>query len=188
MKRGWMIVLLLSLGLNVGLGANYLRHRQPPPPPPLPADEHPGDPQERRMPSREQVNAFMRHRLDRMAQDLDLSEQQQEQLWALHETVGREVITRRATMFEARAQLREVYRQEPLDKARMLTLQRGMSALQAELDSVVVEILFQERSVLTPEQRENYGGMFPFGQDRTPRWGSHKGRRDGRHGARRDRP
>lgn len=185
MKRGWMIVLLLSLGLNVGLGANYLRHRQPPPPP---EREHPGDREERPMPSREQVNAFMRHRLDRMARDLDLSEEQQEQLWALHETVGREVITRRAAMFEARARLREIYRQEPLDRAAMMALQRDMSSLQAELDSVVVEILFQERSVLTPEQRENYGGMFPFGQDRAPRWGSHKGRRDGKHGARRDRP
>ena len=186
MKRGWMIVLLLSLGLNVGLGANYLRHRQPPPPPP----EAPGpdDDTERPAASREQVEQYMRHRLDRMAQELDLSDEQQGRLWNLHETVGREVFSRRAAMFEARGRLREVYRQDPLDRDLLRTMQRKMSALQADLDSVVVEILFEERSILTPEQRQNYGGMFPFGADRAPRWGSGQGRGDGSHHPRRDRP
>ncbi len=41
--------------------------------------------------------------------------------------------------------------------------QRRLSALQAGLDSVVVETMMREVQVLTPEQRERYQRLMPWG-------------------------
>ena len=60
-------------------------------------------------PDPEQVEHFMRQRLDRMAQELHLDEDQRHALWSLHRDVGSEVFGRRRAMREARQGLQRSY-------------------------------------------------------------------------------
>ncbi len=171
MKRGWLIILLLSLGLNVGLGLSFLR--RPALAPSLPSH---GDPHlDRDFPGREQAQAFMRHRLERLTRELDLTQDQQERFWALHLESGDQVMERRTAMFAARRHLHEAYAGPDPDIHQIHRIQREMSAMQAELDSSIVDIMFKERAILTPEQRGKYRVMFPGGREAPG-----KGRRDGR--------
>lgn len=176
MRRSWSIVLLLSLGINLGLGLHLLRRAEGPPAPsptfgpgpPMPVD-------------RAQVERFLGRRLDRMQDRLDLSPQQRTALWDLHLAEGREILERRLRLQEARAEFQQLFDAEQPDLAEVLAAQRHLSGLQAELDSVVARIMFRERELLTPRQRQAYRGFFPGGRD-GQRGASHHpgGRRGGR--------
>jgi Spy/CpxP family protein refolding chaperone len=176
MKRGWMIVLLLSLGLNVGLGLNFLRPAPPPADPePRPAmAPHPhGRPGDR--PPGEQ---FLRRRLDRMGESLGLSPDQEQALWTLHREAGPEVLSRRQNLQEIRRELHDFYGAGDVDRRQIRAATRRLSAEQAALDSLVVEIMLREREILTPEQRLEYRALVPLGRDGIP--GRLRGPRQGR--------
>ena len=164
MKRIWLIVLLLSLGLNVGLGLNLLRRSTVAPAPmgrhgvhagPR-GPEFPGDPAH--------SEQFLRRRLDRMGQRLGLTEPQKQVLWTLHREVGAEVFDRRRDLLDTRHRLHESYAQEEVDLDEIRRLTRQLGVLQADLDSLVVDIMLQEREVLTPPQRRQYRSLFPLGR------------------------
>ncbi|HOX26040.1 MAG TPA: periplasmic heavy metal sensor [Candidatus Krumholzibacteria bacterium] len=162
MKRGWLIVLLLSLGLNVGLGVNLLRRDAGAPPlPDAPEADDAGA-----QPDRVRVEGFLRRRLDHLSGELGLSAEQQEALWAVHAEAGERVFERRRAMRAARAELHRIFASTEPAPAQFHAAQRRISALQAELDSMVVEIMVKEREILTPEQRQLYRGLFPEGPDR----------------------
>jgi len=170
MKRGWFIILLLSLGLNVGLGLNVFR-RPSSPPKPLPKD---APRSEQGFAGREDARAFVRHRLDRLTQELDLTQDQQDQLLAIHLDAGDKIRKGRMAKVEAREKLHEAYTAEEPNICQIHMIQREMSAIQTEMDSTIVDIIFKERDILTAEQRQKYRAMFP-GERKAP--GS--GRRDG---------
>lgn len=183
MKRGWVIVLLLSLGLNLGLGLSLLRTAPPPPPPradgPPPPLDQPLD--------RAEVERFLQHRLDRMAVRLDLSEEQQAALWSLHLEDGGQVLSRRRELQRARAALQDLYAAGEPTLAQIHAAQQRISALQAALDSVVVEVMFHERAILTEEQRQQYRGLFATPRE-APRGRWDRGGRSHQGGPRGERP
>lgn len=178
MKRGWLIVLLLSLGLNLGLGLKTWRESSPAaPPPPEPELELPADPP--------QLEHFLGRRLDRMAARLDLSPEQREALWALHLQEGQEIVARRRELHQARRDLQDLLNAASAEESDLQAAQRRISILQTALDSVVVGVMYQERQLLTPEQRQAYRGFFP------PAGEAQRGRRDhpgGQRGPRQGRP
>lgn len=162
MNRIWMIVLLLSLGLNVGLSLNLLRRTTVAP---APHGVHVGPRGPEFSGSTAQSEQFLRRRLERMDGRLGLTEPQKEVLWTLHREVGAEVFNRRQDLLETRQRLHESYTREEVDLDEIRGLTRQLSTLQAELDSLVVDIMLREREVLTEQQRRQYRSLFPLGRD-----------------------
>jgi len=181
MRTRWLwIALLLSLGLNLGLGLNlWRRGGDLPPPPDRPADapEVWGGPP----PDTEQLAGLLRHRLDRLTRRLDLTAAQRDSLWALHQAAGPEVFARRRALAAAREQMHALLEQPTPDPRALQAARRQASAIQAELDSLVISLMLRERAVLTPEQAARYRGLFPFGGPERPRHGrGEPGQRGGR--------
>jgi Spy/CpxP family protein refolding chaperone len=168
MKRGWFIVLLLSLGLNLGLGVSLWRQGDAPPTwPESPGDEaSPGEPGPGFLPDRDQVRSFMERRLDRMSEDLGLTDDQRSALMAIHLEIGDEVFSRRRELLDRREELQALHAADDPDLDAVHVAARALGEIQAELDSLVVEAMFRERAVLTPEQREHYRSYFPMGRER----------------------
>jgi Spy/CpxP family protein refolding chaperone len=177
MRTRWLwIALLLSLGLNVGLGWNLLQ-RAPGPEGPFapdaprsgrdagsgPALAPPTDP--------EQQTALLRHRLDRLTRRLGLTTGQRDALWEVHQRSGAEVFARRRALEDARGRMHALLGEPEADPRGLQAARREISTLQAELDSLVLGIMVEERSVLTPEQARRYRGLFPFGHHDGPRQG-----------------
>jgi Spy/CpxP family protein refolding chaperone len=174
MRRGWSIVLLLSLGINLGLGLHLLRRADGPSAPAPPFETGPPMPVDRA-----QVERFLGRRLDRMQDRLDLSPQQRTALWDLHLADGREIFERRRRLQEARTAFQQLFGDEEPELMEVLAAQRRLSGLQAELDSVVARIMFRERELLTPRQRQAYRGFFPGTRDGQRGATHHPGRRRG---------
>jgi len=185
MKRIWIIVLLLSLGLNVGLGLNLLRRTAVAPALTGPHGVHAGPYGPEFPGGLAHSEQFLRRRLDRMDGRLGLNESQRDVLWTLHREVGAEVFDRREDLLETRHRLHEAYAREEVDLDEIHRLTRQLSALQADLDSLVVDIMLREREVLTPPQRRQYRNLFPLGRDHQQhrRPGRHDGPRHGRNQA-----
>lgn len=165
MKRIWIFVLLLSLGVNIGLGLALWRRPFVPPASmgdlrPAPSDLADAPFVTDDAPDAEQVERMLRHRLDRLANRLDLSVEQRDALWTLHREDGSQVIARRRQLQLARVAMQDLYAAGQPELAAVQAQQRQISQLQAALDSVVVEIMHRERGILTPEQRRDYRGLF----------------------------
>jgi len=188
MKRGWWVVLLVSIGLNLGLGVQLVRRPGPPPDRrvgPPPADERPEPFVE---PDSATVRRFVERRLDRLSRALDLDPDQRSQLAAIQLSAGREIQQRKHAIIDRRRQLRDAYVSGAADRDRLLAEQRTVSRLQASLDSLLVETMIWEMGVLRPEQRERYHELMPWGPD-GDRPGHRRGRGEGprrgdRHGPR----
>jgi Spy/CpxP family protein refolding chaperone len=187
MKRVWTLVLLLSLGLNLGLGLQWLlagsRPDTPPaadpstvaaPPPDLEDDAAALAP--------EQVERLLQRRLERMSARLDLSPAQRDALWDVHRDRGVQVISRRHELRRARAALQELYATGEPTLADAQAAQRRISTLQTALDSVVVEVMHHERAILTPQQRQQYRGFFAPMREGPRGRGEHPGRSGARQG------
>ncbi len=174
MKRGWLIVLLLSAGLNLGLGLKAWRGAPAAPEAPPSGLEVPGDPP--------QIERFLGRRLDRMAARLDLSAAQRDALWRLHRQDGPQIVARRQKLHAARTELQQRLTAAEISLADLQAAQTRISDLQAALDSVVIDVMYREREILTPAQRQAYRGFFPPGPE-----GS-RGRREHPGGQRRARP
>ena len=162
MKRIWLAVLMISVGLNLGLSWRLyqLGHAAAPAPqialppdgsPPGPGDEGP-DPER-----------MAHQRLERMAQDLGLSPQQKAAFAAIHHGTAEEFFQRRRAIMQQRRELRDLYVTGQIDHQDVMARQRQLSTMQAALDSIVVETMIQEVRLLTPEQRERYQQIMPWG-------------------------
>lgn len=172
MKRGWLIVLLLSLGMNLGLGLNALIGTLPD------QGADPAEQQDRVLDipvDRAGTERFLGRRLERMAARLGLSPEQKEALWEIHLADGRTIVARRRELQQARMALQQLLSESDPGLEEIQAAQHEISVLQASIDSVVVRVMFQERAVLTPEQLPAYRGLFPM----TPH--GHAGPR-GKHG------
>jgi Spy/CpxP family protein refolding chaperone len=173
MRRGWFIVLALSLGLNVGLlvtvisgagrmlGWHLRRHfvgelHRPP------ADirghwvpQHWDDPVK-----------LMHHRMQHLGDHLDLEEHQHDQMVNILEEMLPQILTQQDEVVRARVALRDECLSQQSDPARVREVVGRMNAAQAKLDSLVTETMLCEGEVLTPEQRSRYFLAMPW-----HRWG-----------------
>ncbi len=157
-------MLALSLGLNAGLGYVQLSNR---------ADDG-GDRYWKSVrPSGREVQGPMSHpggppgfiheRMRRAGDRLNLSEEQIQAMSDILEEIIPELVQRREHIWGLRTQMRDEYLRPQVDEARIHELRRQTEAAQSELDSVMVETMLREAKLLTPEQREAYFELMPFG-------------------------
>lgn len=177
MKTTWLLIILLlvSVGLNAGLAWRLGRSEPsvgpdggwtppdrpgpgidtpPDGPPPAEGDADPANPR---------VQRLMRERLDRLTEALDLTPEQREAFVAAQQVAAPQFFARRRAIGELRRELRELALAPDVDREAVLRRQQKLSAMQAELDSVVVESMVAEVRLLTPRQKEIYRDLVPWG-------------------------
>ncbi len=168
MKRAWLLVLAVSLGLNAGLLFMTLGKGRPGP---VPA---PGD---HRPPSVERPETLLREHLLRMTESLGLDETQR----AAVENVHRDLLPKIGEQFrllgELRRSIADHYASSEFDAAQFKDLARSLSETQARLDSLVTEAMLGEAAVLTSDQRAKYAREMPWGRRGEPPPGQDRERR-----------
>ncbi|MCK4413859.1 MAG: periplasmic heavy metal sensor [Candidatus Eisenbacteria sp.] len=188
MRRGWFVLLALSLGLNAGLFYTTLATRSsddlaPAPPPmvgpPVAVPGHPGpgmDP-----PGAPAVEQMIRGRHERMCRFLVLGDDQRRQTRTILDAALPRIVALREDVHEIRRLIHDAYRQPEIDAPHIRGLVERLTAAQARLDSLAAETMLQEVALLTPEQRVAYWRAMPFGLPPQPAG-------CGRHGLRHHKP
>jgi Spy/CpxP family protein refolding chaperone len=174
MKTGWWILLLISLGLNLGLGLRLVR---PGPPAAVPDDATalptvwqgprgsrpaPGDSTAWRK--------LMGRRLEHLTTRLELRPEQARIFQAAQATTERLRRQKRREVSAARARLRDLTTTAVIDRGAVRRAMAEMARREAEMDSLVAETLLDELEVLDPAQRARYLDFLPDGA------GRHQGR------------
>lgn len=173
MKRGWFLLLALSLGLNAGLIYTTLVKEtgepQVPPPPAEPGVPAPDDPAHAPdAPVPPTVGSLIQARHERMSRFLDLTpEQRRRGLEILQSRLPR-LLALRGQVAEARNQIHAAYRQPEIDQQRIRRLVEKLTSAQAQVDSLAAEMMLQEVALLTLEQRQAYWRAMPFGLHHQP--------------------
>ncbi len=169
MKRGWFIVLLLSLGMNAGVLYTLLSERTRSVPPP-PRFFHPGrgpfHGEERFPPGRRPrpiLKRMLEKRMGRMAERLDLDDVQRATLADLLDRMLPRIFDERERTESAREEIRALYELENVDPDAVREAVSRLNDAQSRLDSLVAETMLLEASILTPEQRKKYAGALPWG-------------------------
>jgi len=158
MKRLLVLVLLVSLGLNVGL-AWRLRHAGPP--------ERPAwhDRGNRTVPAPGDSQAWrerMDRRFARLSERLDLDPEQQTAFREHRAHVEADVRDHLATLEQARADLRNEAERQPPDPAAVSAALAAVSRAEARMDSLVAVNLKAELELLRPDQQSRLLRMLPF--------------------------
>lgn len=164
MKKGWLLILLISLGLNLGLGLRLLGDR---------GGAGGRDEFRRTKEFRGERGRWASHdsvarkkmftrRLDHMADDLDLSPEQREAFGKVHLGTGRLLMRKRVLIGEKRDLLHSLVTDEQIDKESIRAAIADLGQEQAVLDSLVAETMLQEMEVLEPEQRVRYLELLSF--------------------------
>lgn len=160
MNRLGRLILVASLGLNLGLGWALWRGLRPEPPRP-PRTERPG----RERPAAGDTAAWrrmMQRRIERLSARLELSPAQAEQLQALQLANGPLVRAQHERLEAARGRVLEATGAEGYDAATVRASLAGLRRAQAGLDSLTQEFLLQECDLLTPAQRTRYLELLPL--------------------------
>ena len=181
MKKPWIwVVLLLSLGVNIGILATIGVSRFKGPPKierglwDSPRREHP-------------MRRELAPPVDRMADALELEGETRDEFIALQEQFFRGMVEQRAGLETMRRDLRtEVMAEEP-DEERIDELLTELGKRQVNLDRMFVENVLKSRTLLGPEQQKRYLQMLrrvreAMGEDGGP---GGPGERMGRDGPRR---
>ncbi|MFH2051279.1 MAG: periplasmic heavy metal sensor [bacterium] len=184
MNKGWLLVLLVSLGLNLGLGYRIWNAESaggsPGGPPGGPS---PGEVGEGRFTPRSQDRwrEMAGRRLQHLTRRLNLDPEQQDALRAIQEEHGRRIQESLAALEEFRVELRGRMLAEDADPAEVRRAIHAMGRRQAVLDSLVTETVLQELDVLRPDQRMEYLELMPFerGPGRSGRFHRNGPRGDG---------
>ena len=158
MKRGWLLLLILSLGLNVGLVLRPLLGGPPSRPPRGAALGAPGEAQ----PGHPRWDRFAERRLARLAGKLGLDPAQQRQLAAIRQAGLAPMGARREAVHRARLALLAAYRADPADTVAVRARLAELGAAQARIDSLVAAVMLRELAVLTPAQRGGYLEAMPW--------------------------
>ncbi|MHB8079919.1 MAG: Spy/CpxP family protein refolding chaperone [Candidatus Krumholzibacteriia bacterium] len=158
MKRGWLLLLILSLGLNLGL---LFRPLLGPPSSRPPLACLAGEP-DTVPPGRPHGEHFAERRLDRLVRQLGLDPAQRERLAAIRRTGLEPMMGRREAVHRARLALLAAYRSDPTDTVAVRTRLAALGAAQARVDSLVAAVMLRELAVLTPAQREAYLEALPW--------------------------
>jgi Spy/CpxP family protein refolding chaperone len=182
MKRLIVLLLLVSVGLNVGL---LLKTRDAGGPPAVREGRWR---QERALrPAFDDTSGWrevIARRLDRMADRLDLTPEQREAFAAAQEAAGRQMRERRRLLSTAQQRLRELTADGSVSTEALRDAMLDLRARQTAMDSLAGEFMLRELEILEPHQRALYLELLPLehgpGRGREP-W-SPRGRRGGRQG------
>ena len=166
MKRLIVILLMISVGLNVGLLLRVTDDGAP-----WASDRHvrsggedferPGadgprgnDPENGRSGDRQGRN--------QRYEGLEVTDEQHQRLAALR-GLGREGMeTRREEMRTLFSNMQELLLDETIDPSAVAAVRRRVDQVRAEVDSLVADHLLMELEVMTPEQREIYLNRMPW--------------------------
>ncbi len=171
MKKGWFILLTLSLGLNAGLlivhFAGPMTHRFTPHSFSHNAGHRAGGRQggghagwqDRIHPV---LNRVMEHRMGRMADRMGLERSQRDELSMVLQSMIPLILEAKENVAIARESIREEYLTDNVDPLAVRTAVANLSLEQARLDSLVAEAMLQESVLLTREQRERYMRSMPW--------------------------
>ncbi len=160
MSRLARLILLVSLGLNVGLGWNAVRSLREEPRRPLAMNRA-----WRNRPAPDDTAAWrrmMHHRVDRLSSVLDLEPAQAAQLEQLQTVNAPAVRAQRERIDAARQALRAQSKAATFDPAAIRAALANVRHAQADLDSLTQEFLLQEFDVMTPAQRMRYVELLPL--------------------------
>ncbi len=172
MKRGWLLLLILSLGLNVGLLLRPLLGGPPPRPGHVGAAGGPGA----APPDRPHWDRFAERRLQRLAGQLGLDPAQQAQLATIRRAGFEPMAGRREAVHRARRALLAAYRADPTDTVAVRLRLAELGAAQARVDSLVAAVMLREIAVLRPAQRGAYLESLPWEGERPQGGGRGAGR------------
>ena len=179
MKRIWVLVLLISLGLNVGLGLRLMkgdsRGRQRPHTRTW-SESHRFEGRWAHRDSAARRKMFSR-RLERMSDTLGLDADQQEAFAKIHAETGHLLMTRRGIIAEKRTLLHDLVAREDVDRDQFRAAIAELGQQQAVLDSLVAETVLQEMAVLEPAQRGRYLELLPLERGERGGPGGRGGRR-----------
>ena len=182
MRKFWILVLLISLGLNLGLGVRLLRTGG--------AEEMPlpgrggagrGGPEwERRAGADSTVwRRFMDRRLEHLASRLDLRPEQVAAFRTAQMVREEALRGKRRELAAARSRVRLLLGAGDADRPAVRAAMVAIGRRQAEMDSLAAETFLQELEVLDPAQRERYLDFLPEDGHRGPGPGPGRGRRGG---------
>jgi Spy/CpxP family protein refolding chaperone len=153
MHRGWLVVLALSVGLNLGLlGGRFL------------GDE----PRERgrHRPDRHEApfdgEALVERHLERMVERLELTDDQRTEIGTLLRETLPVMMEHRDALEAARDRLSQSYAAPALDDAAFRAAAAEVKAAQGALDSLTADVMLREAGILTPEQREENSRRLPW--------------------------
>jgi Spy/CpxP family protein refolding chaperone len=167
MKRIWILILFISLGLNLGLGFRLLKD---------PGGGRESSHLEKGRNSRRFEGRWadrdsttrqemFNRRIDAMADRLGLDSEQREVFRRVHIETGRLLMRKRIIISEKRDLLHDLVTREEVDQDGIRRAIAELGQEQAVLDSLVAETVLQEMAVLTPEQRAGYLEMLSFEMD-----------------------
>ncbi len=147
MKRVWVLVLALSLGLNAGLLFMQISERGRKP-------RHDG-----RSPDPERL---VERRLHQLNKHVGLNEEQQKVMEEILREIIPHVVAERSKTLELRNSLVLEYASAEMDPNRIRELARKLSTMQVSIDSLATEGLLREAAILTPDQRRRYAEIMPL--------------------------
>jgi len=173
MSRWTRLILLISVGLNLGLGWTVLRsvrdgENRPP---------QAGRAWRDRPASGDSAGwrRMMQHRVDRLSSLLELEPDQAARLQQLQKSNAPLVRAQRERIEAARLQVRTVADAESYDGALVRGALAGLRRAQADLDSLTQEFLMQELALMTAPQRARYLELLPLDPWRSGRSGGPTG-------------
>ena len=182
MKRAWMLILLVSLGLNVGLAIKVFTGS---------ADGHDrfdrsrwrdSRVEDRHWPAPGDTATWRKlgmKRAERVKERLDLTSEQATSFSANQQRAMMDLGARRKVIDGVKNEIRDLMAAPEIDREAVQAAHSRLGALQAEFDSLVANYVLNDLEILTPGQREEYLRMHPFGAEgrRGPSRGGQRGPR-----------
>ncbi|MFH1842465.1 MAG: periplasmic heavy metal sensor [bacterium] len=163
MKRGWLVILLLSVGMNLGLGYSVIMRNITPESDPAahrfpetPRDMHPADQDSA------SLVRMVQERFGHVADRLELTPEQRSTFQQLKLAAVPFIRTNRQQVIRARQLLHAACTAETVSPESVRAYVSQLAHAQGRLDSLVTETLLQEMMLLSPEQRERYLEMMPW--------------------------
>lgn len=137
-----IIILIISIGINVGFVASYVYQQ-------LTVKRF----EARETSKRGWRRGGLRHKLN-------LGENQLKAIEAMQEKASLKMQAARETLKIKREDLTSLLKKPQLDKARLQALTKEIANLQAEIELVLSENIWQMKEVLTPEQQQQFFKLF----------------------------
>jgi len=154
MKRFWLLVLAVSVGLNGGLLYRILSQENA-----RPDRDHVARPP----PPEPDLESVLENHLRRMTASLGLDEQQRAAIETVHEKRLPGILAERRILDDLRREIANHYARPEIDSEEFLSLVRRLGEAQSRLDAHVTEAMLGEAAVLTFEQRKKYAREMPWG-------------------------
>lgn len=170
MKRGWFLLLALSIGLNAGLLISMAMRewKWGSAPPPAPVSCNPfgrGDPMGRGdMPA----SGVAEKRIQCLSKRLQLDESQQSEMVSILKEMMPRILHGRGMVRDARRSIHDEYRKVEPDPDRIRAITHRLNESQSTLDSLVADTILRETALLTPEQRTLYFNAMPWDRGGRP--------------------